>query len=634
MGIGPDRVCGIAGIFDRGGTRPHDAALLGRMLELLAHRGPDEQAEHLSTNICLGARRLAIIDLETGSQPVTNEDGSIVATQNGEIYNYVELREELIRSGHQLRSRGDTETIVHLYERHGERFVDHLHGMFAIALVDQRSGRLVLARDRLGKKPLYWRRDGDRLIWGSELKALLADSSIERRIDRDALAHYLQYQYVPSPMTILSGFHKLPPGTVLFWDGGEPRIEQYWSISTAASTDRIAFADAVDATLERLRAAVRLRLRSDVPVGIFLSGGLDSTTVAALMAEASEQPIRTYTIGFHESGYDERAAARATARHLGAVHTEEVLQLDAMKLLPELARQFDEPFGDSSALPTLEVARIAARDLKVVLTGDGGDETFAGYTRYLDPRPALARLPAPIARSLAAVAERSAARILPGTSIARRSRTLRRTVTQDRIGRHIDRMTVLPFELRAELLQSRAEADRDAFLRDAMPSGETDVMRMLLLLDLTTYLPEDLLVKMDRATMAHSLEARSPLLDQSVVEFANTLPTSFKIRGRKTKIVLRTAARRILPAELVDRPKRGFSVPVGRWFRGELGEAFTDWVLGPDGQTRDHLDIRPVTRMLADHRAGRIDHGRELWVVLAFELWARSWMRPTVAESA
>lgn len=627
-------MCGIAGIFDRGGTGPHDAALIGQMLGLLAHRGPDEQAEHVSTNVCLGARRLAIIDLETGGQPVTNEDGSIVATQNGEIYNYVELREDLLRSGHLLRSLGDTETIVHLYEEHGEAFVDHLRGMFAIALVDLRNGRLVLARDRLGKKPLYWRRDGDRLIWGSELKALLADPSIERRTDREALADYLQYQYVPAPRTILVGFQKLPPASILLWDGGEPRVTRYWSPGGRERLTGLSLDDAAEETLGQLRSAVRLRLRSDVPVGLFLSGGLDSTTIAALMAEESERPLRTFTIGFDEGDYDERAAARATARHLGAIHTDEVIGLDAVELLPTLAGQFDEPFGDMSALPTLVVARVAARELKVVLTGDGGDESFGGYVRYLDPRPAIARLPGPILRMAGIAAEMATSRFQPRSVIAHRARAVRRLSTRDRIGRHIDRMTIMPLNVRIELLGSSVQADREAYLRDAVTGDEPDVVRALLTMDLTTYLPEDLLVKMDRATMAHSLEARSPLLDQQVVELAQALPTSFKIQGRDTKIVLRKAAAKILPPELINRPKRGFAVPVDTWFREQLGEVFADLVLGPDGRSRDHLDVRVAARLLEQHRSGRIAHGHRLWLLLAFELWARTWLPPHASNPA
>jgi asparagine synthase (glutamine-hydrolysing) len=374
-------MCGIAGIATVNGLDQSEAGLVDRMLRSLAHRGPDDQYQLGDTRAMLGTRRLAIIDLAGGRQPLTDESDQIIATQNGEIYNYVELRPDLERRGHVFRSDGDTETIVHLYEEHGPGFVRFLRGMFAIAIWDARIGRLVLARDRLGKKPLYWRLADGRLTYGSEVKAILQDPVVERTVDREALALYLHYQYVPAPHSILKGIAKLAPASTLVWDGGEPRIERYWCPDYEPKTRRDLRDDVAEGT-DLLREAVRLRLRSDVPVGIFLSGGMDSSVVTALMAEASAEPVRTFSIGFENQAYDELPYAREVASRFGTRHTEAVVQLDALELLPDLADAYDEPFADSSALPTFRVSQMAASELKVVLTGDGGDESFGGYARY------------------------------------------------------------------------------------------------------------------------------------------------------------------------------------------------------------------------------------------------------------
>jgi asparagine synthase (glutamine-hydrolysing) len=620
-------MCGIAGLATRAGLRPDDRRLADDMLATLAHRGPDEQRVFQDEHVAFGTRRLSIIDLDTGSHPLGSEDGSIQVSQNGEIYNYVELREELLRRGHTLRTTGDTEVIVHLYEEHGDGFVDHLRGMFAISLWDARRRRLVLARDRLGKKPIYWALRDGRLRWGSELKALLVDPGQERVLDRVALARLLQYQYIPAPGTILQGVHKLEPASVLTWDGDEVAIRRYWQPTYGPKVIRSLDEDR-EAGLTLLREAVRLRLRSDVPVGLFLSGGMDSSTVLALMAEASERPVKTFTIGFEDAEYDERHYAKAVATHFGTEHTEEVVALDVIEMLPHLAEHYDEPFGDSSAIPTYRVAQVASPHVRVVLTGDGGDETFAGYDRYrvLLALSRLAVLPTPVRRGL--VQARDAARRVSGKPVARSdsNTSLAETVGLPLDVQYLRNLSQSDLRLRSRLMGGDPVADQDAYLLGALATGPSDLLDRMLWADTLTYLPEDLLVKMDRATMAHSLEARAPLLDHELVEFTGRLPAERKLQGGTTKILLREIARTLLPPSLLDRPKYGFAAPLEGWFRSDLAGVYRDVVLAPDARLRDHLDQDVAATMLAEHLGGRADLSRRMWLLLAFELWARRWL--------
>jgi asparagine synthase (glutamine-hydrolysing) len=617
-------VCGIAGLVTSEALRESDSALVDRMLGSLAHRGPDDQYMLGDGRAMLGARRLSIIDLSGGRQPLTDESGLILATQNGEIYNYVELKDELERRGHVFRSRSDTETIVHLYEEHGDSFVDHLRGMFSIAIWDGRTGRLVLARDRLGKKPLYWRLADGRLTYGSELKAVLADPTLERVVDREALGLYLQYQYVPAPWSILKGVQQLPAAGILTWDGGTPEVRRYWEPAYEPKTARDIREDEEEG-LALIREAVRLRLRSDVPVGVFLSGGMDSSIVTAVMAEASADPVRTFSIGFENQAYDELPYARAVARQFGTVHTEEVVGLDAIALLPELADHYDEPFGDPSAIPTFRVAQLAASQLKVVLTGDGGDECFGGYHRYASHRMygRLDVLPGPLLR----LAARSGLLVTRGLGSRSRLRRRLRVAGLSLDERYVELMSIFDGAERSNLMPVPA-GDSSEYLLGILRDGPQDATDRVLRADLLSYLPHDLLVKIDRATMASSLEARAPLLDHHLVEFAARLPVDRKIDGRNRKVLLRSIAKRLMPAEHVDRPKMGFTPPVGDWFGGSLGERFRELVLAPDSATRDHLDVTAAASILDDHRAGRIEHEHQLWMLLMFELWARRWLRP------
>ena len=629
VGRSPD-MCGIAGIATRDGLRDSDAALADAMLRSLAHRGPDDQHVAGDGRALIGARRLAIIDLSGGRQPLSDETGRILASQNGEIYNYVELRADLERRGHVFQTRSDTETIVHLYEEHGTSFVQFLRGMFAIAIWDGRANRLVLARDRLGKKPLYWRLAGGRLTYGSELKALLEDGAVERVVDAEALNLYLQYQYVPAPWSILRGIAKLPPASTLVWDGEQPAIERYWTPHYQPKTRRDFRQDLEEGT-SILREAVRLRLRSDVPVGVFLSGGMDSTVVTALMAQESARPVRSFSIGFENQAFDELRYARAVADRYGTIHEEEIVRLDAMALLPELSHHYDEPFADSSALPTFRVAQLAARDLKVVLTGDGGDESFGGYGRYrLNAMfGALDMVPRPILRGAARAGR------LAATPLGRQSRLRRRLGNAEQLfgvnadERYVRQMTMLGRGDRPSL--GLPEGRPPAYLLDVLRAGPADPVDRLLRADLLTYLPEDLLVKMDRATMANSLEARAPLLDHQLVEFVASLPTDRKITGSNTKVLLRAIAKELMPPEHVDRPKMGFGVPIGDWFRGDLGDRFEELALAPDSITRDYLDQSVGRELLDAHRSRREDNETRLWTWLMLEAWGRRWLRPSAA---
>ena len=623
-------MCGIAGLATADGLRQDDAALVDHMLQSLAHRGPDDQFQSGDDRAMLGTRRLAIIDLEGGRQPLRDESGLIVATQNGEIYNYVELHADLERKGHRFQTVSDTETIVHLYEEYGTRFVDHLRGMFAIAIWDGRVGRLVLARDRLGKKPIYWRLADGRLTYGSELKAIMADASVDRVVDREALDLYLQHQYVPSPWTILKGVAKLPPASVLTWDGGDPTIERYWLPSYEPKTGQ-SLDDDVDEGMAIVREAVRLRLRSDVPVGVFLSGGMDSSVVTALMADQSADPVRTFSIGFENQTFDELAYARAVAERFGTVHSEAIVRLDAIELLPHLADHFDEPFADSSAVPTFRVSQLAAQNLKVVLTGDGGDESFGGYSRYRVNKifAAFDPVPSPLLRAAARAGHLATTPLGSQSRLRNRLRIAEGLFGLDPDERYVTQMTSLGDRDRGRLIRDRNGTA--PYLLRVLRDGPKDPIDRLLRADLLTYLPEDLLVKMDRATMANSLEARSPLLDHKLVEFAARLPIDRKIEGTTTKVLLRSIAKRLMPTDHVDRPKMGFSAPIGDWFRGALGDRYVELVLAPDAAGRSYLDQSVARELIEEHRTGQASHDGQLWSLLMFELWARRWLSAPTA---
>jgi asparagine synthase (glutamine-hydrolysing) len=608
-------MCGICGLVAPSG-RP-DPEPVERMSAALVHRGPDEGSVDAFGRCVLGNRRLRIIDLVTGSQPVANEAGDVVAVFNGEIYNFRALREELAASGHEVRGTGDTPVIPHLYEESGPDFVRRLWGMFALALWDARRERLVLARDRVGKKPLVWTRLADGTIaFASEVKALLLLPGVAREVDPAALDAYLALQYVPGG-TGLRGIEKLAPGHVLVAEGGSVRVEPYWSLEPRP--ERLDEPGWLERVRETVGAAVRRRLVADVPLGALLSGGIDSSVVVAEMAQAGGT-VRTFTVGFGDERYDERAYARAVADRYGTDHEEIVVEPDVTELLPRLAASFDEPLGDEAALPQLVVSELARRRVTVALTGDGGDEAFAGYERYAAVGLA-GRLALPGA-GLAARALRRAGRGEPRSAANRAGRLLEAAAlpAAQRYGRL---MEVFPAALRAELWEPEfvpRAVPAWELLGTAPGSGVSGLQR----LDVRTYLPGDLLLKADVASMAHSLEVRSPLLDHEVLELGVSLPDSLKVRGLRGKVALRRAFADALPPQVAGRGKTGFGVPISRWFRGELRELAGDTLLGERARARGQLRPAAVERLLADHAAGRADHGHRLWCLLMLELWQRS----------
>jgi asparagine synthase (glutamine-hydrolysing) len=607
-------VCGICGI-----ATTHDAAdveALRAMSERLIHRGPDSAGEHVEGGIALAARRLSILDLEHGDQPIANEDGTCIVVQNGEIYNYPELRRELERAGHVLRTRCDTEALVHLYEEHGVGFAARLRGMFAVAIWDAPRRRLVLARDPYGIKPLYYRHAGDELRFASELRALPRGE-----IDLDALEAFLAFNSIPAPFSIFRDVRKLPAGHVLVWENGAITLERYARPGPVAEgelrTDDEA--ELVEELRARLRDSVKAHLLADVPVGVLLSGGVDSAALAALAAQETQDPVHTFTIGFAERSFDERADARLVAERYGTEHHELLVRPEPELLLPALAEAFDEPFADSSALPTYLVSQLAAEHVKVALSGEGGDELFGGYYTYVadlvsDRLAPLASAVRPLVEALPASTRKA--------SLDYKAKRFVRAAHLPPLERHHGWKEIFSADARAELTGRRAAFDPVDFhrARYAETAGAPRLAR-LQDVDFGVYLVDDLLVKTDRASMAHSLEARVPFLDPLVTNLAFALPTRLKVRGLAKKVLLRKAVAPLLPQEVVHGRKRGFSIPAAAWLRGEL-EPFARETLAPGNLRRQgFFRPEPVTRLIDEHAAGREDWSRQLWGLLAFTLW-------------
>jgi len=583
------------------------------MSATLVHRGPDSSGEFADGTAALAARRLSIIDLETGDQPIANEDGTLHVIQNGEIYNYRELRRELERAGHRFRTHGDTEVLLHLYEQHGTRFAERLRGMFAVAIWDAPRRRLVLARDRFGIKPLYYRESSGELAFASELRALPRGE-----IDLDALEAFLAFNSIPGPLTIFRETRKLPPGHILVWDDARVHVERF-ARPAPGEVRHDDEAELLEELRSRLRDSVRAHLVSDVPVGVMLSGGVDSALLAALAAEESPEPLRTFSIGFEERSFDELADARRVAERYGTRHRELVLRPDAALLLPALAAAFDEPFGDSSALPTYLVSRLAAEDVKVALSGEGGDELFGGYYTYAADLLAervggFARVARPLVERLPTSAAKA--------SFDYRAKRFVRAAHLAPLERHHAWKEIFSADVRAGLTRRTSSFDPVDLLRARYAeTAGADELGRLQDVDLGVYLVDDLLVKTDRASMAHSLEARVPYLDTVVTNFALALPPRHKVRGLAKKVLLRKAAAPLLPREIVQGKKRGFSIPAAAWLRGEL-EPFARATLAPQTLERQgFFRAEPVHRLLDAHVAGREDLSRQLWGLLAFTLW-------------
>ncbi len=624
-------MCGIAGQA-RSDRRPVDRKVIERICSAQEHRGPDSRGLHLDGEVGLGIQRLRVIDLETGDQPIYNEDRSVAVILNGEIYNYRELREDLTKRGHRLSTKGDTEVIAHLYEELGPECVGELDGMFAFAVWDARRRRLFLARDRVGKKPLFYSERDGALSFASELRALLQDPEIPRDLDLAALDSYLAYKYVPAPLTAFRAVRKLPPASTLTYEDGRISIERYWRLRYDDEAPPADAEEVHERLRELIRRAVSRRMISDVPLGVFLSGGIDSSTVVAAMAEASSAPVRTFSIGFAEADHSELPNARLIAERFSTDHRELVVDPDIAPVIPKVVRHYGEPFADTSSVPSFMVSELARREVTVALNGDGGDESFAGYNRYeaaLRTERIAGRVPGPLRGAAGGLASLAPPRGDPDGRY-RRARSLGRYLALGPAERYAARMALfdrgqLDRLYSQDFAASIAELPPPRLIESAWEEAAADcLVNLMLEVDVNTYLPDDLLVKIDVASMAYSLEARSPFLDPELMEFAASLPGSTKLRGIEKKLVLRDALRGWIPDQILDGPKRGFGLPmVGDWFRGELRGYVTEVLTDPETGARGYFREAAVGRMLDRHLDGTEEWGEQLWALLIFEVWHR-----------
>jgi asparagine synthase (glutamine-hydrolysing) len=626
-------MCGILGFINPDQQQRADEQTARAMAAAIIHRGPDDEGFYFNKHVALGMRRLSIIDLAGGQQPISNEDGSVWVVFNGEIYNFAELRAQLSKRGHQFRTHSDTEVIVHLYEDYGDELVQHLNGMFAFALWDERRQRLLIARDRMGEKPLYFTQlKNGTFIFASELKSLVQHPGVERRVNLLALRKYLQYEFVPAPHTMLEGVHKLRPAERLIFEHGQWRTESYWRLSYEGERLKLGEAEAAEQVRARLREAVRLRLVADVPLGVLLSGGIDSSAVAALACEAAQGRVKTFSIAFEEKSFDESSYARLVAAHLGTEHYEQrFTEREMLAIVPEIPSLLDEPLGDGSLIPTFLLSRFTREHVTVALGGDGGDELLAGYPTYVAHRmagyyqalpqflrggliePMIARLPVSTDNlSFDFKAKRfvrSAAQPL-GT---------RHTVWMGSYDAWQQRQLLNP-DIIAQCPDEEVFAEILAYDRQNGAS-KLDVVERMMTLDATHYLSECVLFKVDRASMAASLETRAPFLDHTFVEFLSKLPLDLKLRGTTGKYILKRALRDQLPAQVINRPKKGFGMPVAKWVKGEL-RTFVRDTFAPERLQRQGLfNATYVQQLLDEHERGVADHRKLIWTLLMFELW-------------
>ena len=633
-------MCGICGIV---GPAPVDRGVLAQMTRVLEHRGPDDEGFHVAeyddgTAVGLGFRRLSIIDLDTGNQPIGNEDGSLQVVLNGEIYNYRELRAELIDRGHRFATNTDTEVIVHLYEDLGTRCVERLKGMFAFALWDEGNRQLLLARDRFGKKPLYYADLGDTLLFGSELKAVVQHPRCPRELDFASLSRYLALEYVPTPRAIIEGIAKLPGGHYLLWHEGRTSVQQYWDLSFETDRGNRSDEDYVEEFRDLFREAVRRRLVSDVPLGAFLSGGIDSSSVVAMMSEALPAgAVKTFSIGFSEPSFDESGHARLVAQHFGTDHHEEVFgQETLLGLVPTVTEFLDEPFADPSVLPTYLLSRHTRKSVTVALGGDGSDELLAGYptfpadrfaSLYPLPRVLHERVVIPLADRLPVSTKNFSfdfklKRFLrgAGSPASERHATWLGSFTPSEQAGLLTTGPVEPFEEQRRAFENAPTTNR---------------LEQLLYVYAKTYLQDDILTKVDRASMACSLEVRAPFLDVDLVEFLGRVPARLKLRRLDTKHLLKRAMADILPPGIADRPKKGFGIPIADWLKGSLREALQDELSPGRIKEQGIFESSVVDRLVSEHMSGRSDHRKPLWTLFVFQLWHRHWLeRPNLVGNA
>jgi len=615
-------MCGISGIVSLQG-RPVSHEEIEAMCSAIVHRGPDDWGVYLGPNIGLGMRRLSIIDIKTGQQPVHNEDKTVWVVFNGEIYNFRELRRALEQQGHRFYTETDTEVIVHLYEEYGRKCVDRLRGMFAFALWDCRNETLLLARDRMGKKPLHYARCGGRFLFGSELKSLLQLPDVDRVLNWKAVSHLFTFLCTPPGESIVEGIYKLPPGSILTVSArGDVQTERYWAceFNPDYSHGEHYF---VERLREILEESVRLRLVSDVPLGAFLSGGIDSSAVVALMSRLSPGRVKTFSIGFAEEEFNELAYARLVADRFDTEHHELVVEPDIVPVIEDLAWYLDEPLGDSSVIPTYLVSKLASEHVTVLLSGDGGDEIFGGYDKYVKSEAEQNRsIPAPVRFMLRLLAD--------GLPDGARGRHFLRHASLKEPERYLDGLTLFRADekqklFRKEVLEQLSGYNPWQHGLELLGKRNGSWLSAMQQFDLDSYLPLDILTKVDRMSMAHSIETRAPLLDHKLVEFAATIPPDLKVRGTATKAIFKRAMKGILPEEIIDRPKRGFAIPLGHWFRGGLGNFVRDLLLSDRCRSRGIFDLKYIENLLELQNKGR-ELDLHIWTLISFELWCRTFL--------
>ncbi len=619
-------MCGIAGFVspDNEVLFEERERLLDKMCKIITHRGPDEQGMAVRGRAALGMRRLSIIDVKTGQQPIFNEDENLAIVFNGEIYNYRELKADLEKKGYRFKTNSDTETILLAYQEYGSEAVKKLRGMFAFAIWNFREETLFLARDRIGKKPLFYSIAADgAFVFGSELKSLRLYPHIDLTIDPVAVNAYLTFGYIPESLCIYRSVKKVEPGTTLTFRNGNISESTYWDIEYPTVEPARSEADYIEELREKLLDAVRCRLISEVPLGAFLSGGIDSSTVVGLMSKLSSEPVKTFSIGFNEDSFNELKYARMAAKHFGTDHHEFIVTPHLVDIVDELVWHFDEPFADPSALPTYMVSKMAREHVTVVLSGDGGDELFAGYTRYLvdKNRNIFNSLPTIARTVLAQISKR-----LPHSALGK---NYIYNISLTQLDRYIDALTQFNLPQRKELLTSEFHShlqdssfESENLFREVagIPSNEDPLVR-LLYLDSKTYLPGDILTKVDRMTMANSLEARSPLLDQDVMDFAATVPSHLKLKGSETKYILKKTMEDIIPTDILYREKQGFGVPIEEWINNELSSRIRETLLSSNSISRGYFNKTYIETIYTEHGAGRRDNSHKLWALFMFELW-------------
>jgi asparagine synthase (glutamine-hydrolysing) len=621
-------MCGIVG-FVNSNKSPADLSILKRMNRAITHRGPDEDGFYVQENVGLAMRRLSIIDLSGGQQPIFNQDQSKVIVFNGEIYNYQELRADLDSRGHKFYTNSDTEVIIHLYDKYGTDCVQYLRGMFVFAIWDEREKSLFIARDRVGKKPLLYshQSNGD-LIFGSEFQAVLQHPSISREVDFSAIDAYLSYLCVPAPQTAFKQIRKLEPAHWLLWKDGEIKNQRYWSPDFSKKI-KISEVEAIEETARILRESVKMRMISEVPLGAFLSGGVDSSAIVALMAEESSQPVKTFSIGFEEEDFSELKYAKAVARHVGAEYNEFIVRPNALEVLPTLVKHYGEPYADSSAIPTFYVSKETRKFVTVALNGDGGDESFAGYERYLAMNLAekYRKIPAVLRKG---VIETGVGLLPNPTKFRSRVKSLKRFVESgslSNVERYLGWMSAISPSLKEDLVSDEFKAQLNGsrpinVLQKWFDKTEgLGIVDATMLTDQMTYLPNDLLVKVDIASMANSLEARSPLLDHKVIEFAASLPENLKVKGKEIKYLLKKVAANLVPKDVIYRRKMGFGVPIGKWLRTDLKPFVRETLQSEKFAKRGLFEQNKVVELIEKHTAQKDDYGAQIWTLLMLELW-------------